>query len=153
MSKTGCPTYTRVDTWNIESISNPNPEPEYESSEETSQTSYSNPPLSEDIFGDNPEPQHSTYFRSSLYHLELHRQAPTPNIEDIFGSAHPVSQYPFTPNDRVYNYTTSLSALGGTPEAGPSNYQMPPQVACPRQWRQPNRYTLASGMSLGYRQF
>ncbi|KAH1114821.1 hypothetical protein J1N35_008199, partial [Gossypium stocksii] len=72
-------------------------------------------------FGDDLKPQFGNS-RLSLYHSELHRQAPTPNIEDI-GLASSVLQYPFTPNDEVYDYITFLS----TPKANSSNYQTPPQ--------------------------
>ncbi|KAH1072888.1 hypothetical protein J1N35_025216 [Gossypium stocksii] len=78
-----------------------------------------------DIFGDDPEPKYLTPCRSSLYHPELHRQSLTPHIEDIFGSAPPVFQYPNTSNDGEYDYTSFFNTPEGTPKVGPSNYQTP----------------------------
>ncbi|MBA0771999.1 hypothetical protein Gotri_007446 [Gossypium trilobum] len=86
---------------NTDSVSNTDPEPDYEASKETSHTPNLNPTSLKDIFGEDPEPQH------------------------IFGSAPPVLQYPNTPDDGVYDYTSFYNTPEGTPEVGPSNYQMP----------------------------
>ncbi|KAK5836662.1 hypothetical protein PVK06_012459 [Gossypium arboreum] len=67
------PCHNRVPAFRyMNSISNTDPEPDYETSKETSHTVYLNPPSFEDIFGEDPELQHSAHSRSSSYHPELH---------------------------------------------------------------------------------
>ncbi|KAK5785090.1 hypothetical protein PVK06_039639 [Gossypium arboreum] len=118
------PPFGNTDT---DSTLNPDLEPQYETSGLSSY--HSEPELEpqfpssfEDIFGDDPEPQHSTHSGSSSYHLELDWEARTPTIEDIFSSALLVTQYLLTPDYGVYDYTTFLSTLNATPEAGLNNY-------------------------------
>ncbi|KAK5835014.1 hypothetical protein PVK06_010696 [Gossypium arboreum] len=144
-----------------DTTSNPDLEPEYEASGSSSHLLDPDPlrdipPLFENIFGDDMEPQHSTRSGSSSYHPELpelHPEARTPTIEDIFPSAPPITQNPVTPDYGVYDYSTFLSTPGGTPESGPSNYQKPERGARHYRRRHPDRYTPAPGTSPGSQQF
>ncbi|KAG8484012.1 hypothetical protein CXB51_023200 [Gossypium anomalum] len=141
-----------------DTTSNPDLEPEYEASSSSSHPMDPDPlrdilPLFENIFGDDMEPQHSTRSGSSSYHPELHPEARTPTIEDIFPSAPPITQYPVTPDYGVYDYSTFLSTPDGTPESGPSNYQTPERGARHRRRRHLDRYTPAPGTSPGSQQF
>ncbi|KAK5839322.1 hypothetical protein PVK06_008099 [Gossypium arboreum] len=128
------PPFENTDT---DSAFNLDPEPQYKASGSSSYHPVLKPqiPLSfEDIFGDDPEPQHSTHSESSSYHSELDRQERTPTIEDIFPSTPLVTQYLLTLNYGVYDYTTFLSTSDGTPNARLSNYEMPQQGARHCRW-------------------
>ncbi|KAK5832937.1 hypothetical protein PVK06_016745 [Gossypium arboreum] len=114
----------------FDTVSNLDLEPEYEVSGSSSHHLEPEPeqqisPSFEDIFGDDLQPQHSTWSRSSSYHPELDPKTRIATTEDIFPSVSPVMQYPLTPNYGVYDYSTFLSTPDGTLEAESSNSQMP----------------------------
>ncbi|KAH1108526.1 hypothetical protein J1N35_012294 [Gossypium stocksii] len=136
----------------------PDLNPQYEASGSSSHNLDPNPlpeiPSSfEDIFGDNIDPQYSTRSESSSYHPELHPETRTPTIKDIFPLAPLVTQYPFTLDYGVYDYSTFLSTPDGPPEAGPNNYQTSERGARHHRRRHPDHYTPALGTSPGSRQF